>query len=73
MVNTHLIIVTSTQIYHDMLVAVFEGLENSQTFDVSKARTDRRTSLCMDRTTHTSEELGSGNHRSNKVTFDIPY
>ena len=29
-VNTHLIIVTRTQIYHDMLVAVFEGLENPE-------------------------------------------
>jgi len=30
-VNAHLIIVTSAQIYHNMLVAVFEGLEKSQT------------------------------------------
>jgi hypothetical protein len=72
-VNAHLIIVTSTQIDHNMLVAAFEGLEKTPNFEMSKKRTDRKTSLCMDRTTHTSEGLRSEDHRRNEVTFDIPY
>ena len=71
--NAHLIIVTSTQIYHNMLVPAFEGLDKSPNFGMSKKRTDRKTSLCMDRTTHTSESLRSEDHRRSEVTFDMPY
>ena len=55
---SHLIVVTSPQIDHDVLVAAVGGGDLAPNRELYRGlRTDRRTSRCKDHTAHTSREV----------------